>query len=359
MPDQPPPGARELKYADAIREAFAVCLEKDPQVFLMGLGVPDPKGFFGTTLGLAQRFGSERVMDMPCAENAMTGVVIGAAVNGMRPVLNHQRLDFALLSMDQLCTQAAKWHYMFGGIMKLPLVVRMVLGRGWGQGPQHSQCLHAWFAHIPGLKVAMPSTPHDAKGMLVAAIEDDNPVVFLDHRWLHGISGPVPEGHYTVPLGPARVARPGADVTIVAVSYMVIEALAAAEKLADLGIQAEVIDLRCVRPLDAEAVIHSVSRTRRLMVVDSAVAAAGISAEVVALISERAHGVLRAAPRRICFPDCPTPTSHALADHYYPRSGHIVAEARKLFGLPPDGADLAIRPGAELDKPNPAFTGPF
>jgi pyruvate/2-oxoglutarate/acetoin dehydrogenase E1 component len=358
-PDLPLTGMREIKYAEAMREAYAICLERDPRVFLMGLGVPDPKGVFGTTIDLQKRFGPERVMEMPCAENGMTGIVIGAAVNGLRPVLNHQRLDFALLSMDQLCTQAAKWHYMFGGIMKLPLVVRMVLGRGWGQGPQHSQCLHAWFAHIPGLKVALPSTPHDAKGMLIAAIEDDNPVVVLDHRWLHGISGPVPEGHYTVPLGPARVARTGKDVTIVAVSYMVIEALVAAEKLAALGIQAEVIDLRCVRPLDGATVIRSVSQTGRLIVVDSAVATAGISAEIVALVAEEAHGLLRASPRRVCFPDCPTPTSHGLADHYYPRAGHIVAAGRGLFGLPPDAADLAIPPGVELDKPNPAFTGPF
>lgn len=350
---------RELKYADAIKEGYAICLEADPSVLLIGLGVPDPKGFFGTTLGLCERFGVERVMDMPCSENGMTGIVIGAAINGMRPVLNHQRIDFALLSMDQVCTQAAKWHYMFGGIMKLPLVVRMILGRGWGQGPQHSQCLQAWFAHVPGLKVVLPSTPHDAKGMLIAAIEDDNPVVFIDHRWLHSISGPVPEGRFTVPLGPARVAREGRDVTIVAISYMVIEALKAAEELAQLGIQAEVLDYRCVRPLDKATLIESVSKTRHLIVADTATAAVGVSAEILATIAEQAHNVLLAAPRRVCFPDCPTPTSRALADHYYPRAGHIVAAARKLFGLPPDPADTAIVPGDELDKPNPAFTGPF
>jgi pyruvate/2-oxoglutarate/acetoin dehydrogenase E1 component len=350
---------RELSYAEAIREAFAICLARDPSVYLIGLGVPDPKGFFGTTTGLQQQFGPNRVMDMPCAENAMTGIALGSAVNEMRPVLNHQRLDFALLSIDQICTQAAKWHYMFGGIMKAPLVVRMIIGRGWGQGPQHSQSLHSWFAHIPGLKVAMPVTTHDAKGMMIAAIEDDNPVVFIDHRWLHHTKGHVPEGRYTVPLGPARVAREGKDVTIVAFSYMVLEALEAAAKLAAIGIEAEVLDYRCLRPLDTEALLTSVRKTKRLVVADAAWGTAGMSAEILALVAEQAHGMLLAAPRRVCLPECPTPTAPALADHYYPRSGHLVAAVREVSGLPAEAADLAIPPNVELDKPNPAFTGPF
>lgn len=350
---------REISYAEAIREGFAIALERDPQVYLIGLGVPDPKGYFGTTTGLQQRFGADRVMDMPCSENGMTGIVLGSALNGMRPVLNHQRLDFALLSMDQICTQAAKWHYMFGGRMKMPVVIRMIIGRGWGQGPQHSQSLHAWFAHIPGLKVAMPATPHDAKGMLIAAIEDDNPVVFLEHRWLHHVKGEVPAGHYTVPLAAARVARPGKDVTIVAFSYLVLEALEAAGRLAKVGIDAEVLDYRCLRPLDAATLLDSVRKTRRLVVADAGWAAAGMSAEMLALVAERAHGSLVAAPRRVCLPDCPTPTSPALADHYYPRAGHIVAAVRETLGLPADPSYLAVAAGTELDKPNPAFTGPF
>jgi pyruvate dehydrogenase E1 component beta subunit len=350
---------RELSYAEAIREAFAICLARDPSVYLIGLGVPDPKGFFGTTAGLQKQFGLNRVMDMPCAENGMTGIALGSALNGMRPVLNHQRLDFALLSIDQICTQAAKWHYMFGGIMKTPMVVRMIIGRGWGQGPQHSQSLHSWFAHIPGLKVAMPATAYDAKGMMIAAIEDDNPIVFIDHRWLHHVTGDVPEGHYTVPLGSARVAREGKDVTIVAFSYMVLEALQAAAKLAALGIEAEVLDYRCLRPLDVETLLTSIRKTKRLVVADAAWGTAGMSAEMLALVAERAYGALAAAPRRVCLPDCPTPTAPVLADHYYPRSGHIVAAVRETTGLPADGADLALPPGIELDKPNPAFSGPF
>jgi acetoin:2,6-dichlorophenolindophenol oxidoreductase subunit beta len=350
---------RELTYAQAIREGFAVALELDPRVMLTGLGVPDPKGFFGTTTDLHKDFGADRVMDMPCAENGMTGIMLGAAINGLRPVISHQRLDFALLAMDPMCTQAAKWSYMFGGVMKMPVVFRMILGRGWGQGPQHSQCLHSWFAHIPGLKVVMPASPHDAKGMLIAAIEDDNPVVFLEHRWLHHVKGHVPAGHYTTPIGPARQVRSGRDVTIVALSYMVLEAMEAAEKLASIGIDADVIDLRCLRPLDRTLIIDSVQKTGRLVVADTGWALAGMSAEIIASVSESAFSSLKSAPQRVCLPDCPTPTGPSLAADYYPRSGHIVAAVRASLGLDADDSDLAVAAGAELDKPNPAFTGPF
>lgn len=353
------PASRELTYAAAIREGFAVALERDPRVLLMGLGVPDPKGFFGTTTDLHKQFGADRVMDMPCAENGMSGVMLGAALNGLRPVLNHQRLDFALLSMDPICTQAAKWSYMFGGAMKMPIVFRMILGRGWGQGPQHSQCLHSWFAHIPGLKVVMPTTPHDAKGLLIAAIEDDNPVVFIEHRWLHHIKGEVPAGHYTVPIGPARLARAGRDVTIVAFSYMVLEALEAAEKLAEDGIEAEVIDVRSLRPLDQTLLLASLAKTGRLVVADTGHSTAGMAAEIIAIASESAFDWLKAAPRRVCFPECPTPTSPTLSAEFYPRAGHIVAAVRTTLQRPPHGDDLLVPAGAELDKPNPAFTGPF
>ena len=237
MPNAP---KRELKYFQAIHEALDLCLEKDSSVYVMGLGVPDPKGVFGTTVGLQKKFGEGRVMDMPTSENAMTGVAIGAALTGMRPVLVHQRIDFALLAMDQMVSQAAKWHYMFGGKMNVPIVIRMLVGRGWGQGPQHSQSLQAWFAHIPGLKVVMPATPFDAKGMLIASIEDNNPVIFIEHRWLHGVADAVPEAYYTVPIGKARVMRSGTDVTIVGTSYMALESLRAADILKDEGVSAEV-----------------------------------------------------------------------------------------------------------------------
>src|SRR6266540_875717 len=233
--------SRDLKFVQALNEALDLCMAKDPRVFVIGLGAPDAAAIFGSTKGLVEKYGPRRVLDMPVAENAMTGVLVGAALRGMRPVMTHIRLEFAMLAIDQLVNQAAKWHYMFGGRASVPLVVRMVVGRGWGQGPQHSQSLQAWFAHVPGLKVVMPATPHDAKGLLISAIEDNNPVLYLEHRWLHNISGPVPEGVYRIPLGKGRIMRRGKDVTIVALSYMCLEALRAADVLAEQGIEAEVI----------------------------------------------------------------------------------------------------------------------
>ena len=239
---------RQLKFSEAIHEAIDICLERDRNIYLMGLGVPDPIGVFGTTKGLQEKHGKKRVFDMPVAENAMSGVALGSCLVGMRPIMTHMRLEFAMTAMDQICNQAAKWHYMFGGQSKVPLTIRMLVGRGWGQGPQHSQSLHAWFAHIPGLKVVMPSTPYDAKGLLIASIEDDNPVIFFEHRWLHNIHGPVPEGHYTVPLGEPRLVTEGGDVTIVAASYATLESIKAARELEREGIKAEVIDLRTLVP---------------------------------------------------------------------------------------------------------------
>src|SRR3954447_19337170 len=202
-----------MTFAEAIRDALTVALAADPAAIVFGLGTDDPKGIFGTTLGLRQQFGGERVFDVPTSENALTGFAVGAALNGLRPVFAHQRLDFALLSMDQLVNNAAKWHFMFGGRRSVPITIRMILGRGWGQGPTHSQNLQAWFAHVPGLKVVMPSTAEDAKGLLLSSIFDDDPVVFLEHRWLHNVRGDVPEGDIRVPLGKARVLREGNDLT--------------------------------------------------------------------------------------------------------------------------------------------------
>jgi pyruvate dehydrogenase E1 component beta subunit len=282
--------SRDLKFFQALKEATEIAMTRDPSVYLMGLGVPDPKGIFGSTLNLHKKFGDDRVLDMPTSENGMTGVAIGSALAGMRPVLTHQRIDFALLSIEQIVNQAAKWHYMFGGLMKIPLVIRMIVGRGWGQGPQHSQSLQAWFAHVPGLKVVMPATPHDAKGLLIASIEDDNPVIFIEHRWLYGMSGQVPEGHYTVPLGQARVARTGRDLTIAATSYMTLEALRAAERLAEEGIDVEVVDVRTLKPLDETTILGSVKKTGRLIVADTGWKTMGIGAEIVARAAEECQG---------------------------------------------------------------------
>lgn len=350
---------RQRKFFEAIREALDLCLEKDPAVYLIGLGVPDPKGIFGSTLGLQEKYGNRRVMDMPTSENGMTGVAIGSALVGMRPVMTHQRIDFALLSMEQIVNQAAKWHYMFGGKMKVPLVIRMVIGRGWGQGPQHSQSLQAWFAHVPGLKVVMPVTPYDAKGLLVSSIEDNNPVLFLEHRWLYDITGEVPEGLYRVPLGQGRLVRQGKDLTIVAASYMTIEAIRAAQMLAEDGLQAEVIDIRTLRPLDEELILESVRKTGRLIVADTGWKSFGISAEIVALTVEKAWGDLKSPPQRVALPDGPTPTSPALAQYFYPRAIQIVAAAKQVLGLKKEERSSPVRVAQPLDVPDVNFTGPF
>ena len=349
---------RLISYAEALREAQDYCLGAYPECFLMGLGVPDPKGVFGSTLGLQDKYGLDRVFDVPLSENAMTGVALGSAISGMRPVLTHQRVDFALSSIEQLVNQAAKWHYMFGGRMKAPMVIRMVIGRGWGQGPQHSQSLQALFAHVPGLKVVMPTTPFDAKGMMISAIESDDPVVCLEHRWLYGIRDEVPPDHYRVPLDRARVMRSGTDVTLIGVSYMTLECLTAAEMLAGVGISAEVIDLRSIRPLDLETILDSVNRTGRLLTVDNGHVAGGISAEIAASVVERSFDRLVAAPERIGFPDHPTPTTHALADGYYPLPHEIAETAARLVGIE-QSFDPVDRGERRLDQPDPAYQGPF
>lgn len=346
--------SRQLRCWEALREAQDLCLAADPRVFLMGLGVPDPKGIFGTTAGLAETHGTERVFDTPCAENAMTGVAIGAALAGMRPVMTHQRVDFALLALEQLCNQAANWRAMFAGQQTVPLTVRLMVGRGWGQGPQHSQCLHAWLAHVPGLKVVMPTTPHDAKGLLISAIEDDDPVVFIEHRWLHGLAGEVPAGHYRVPLGSAQVLRPGRDVTLVASSHMTIEALAAAQRLADEGVDAEVIDLRTIAPWDRATVLASVAKTGRLVVADGGWLTAGFAGEVVATAAEHCFDALRAAPRRVTLPDAPTPTSPALAASYYATAVDLMRAVDATLGRATNRPDEKAP-----DVPSLAFTGPF
>jgi len=351
---------RQLKYSEALREAADVCLERDPKVYMLGLGVPDPIGVFGTTAGLREKHGANRVFDMPIAENAMTGIALGSCLVGMRPVMTHMRLEFSMTAMDQICNQAAKWHYMFGGQSAVPLTMRMIIGRGWGQGPQHSQSLHAWFAHIPGLKVVMPTTPYDAKGMLITAIEDNNPVVFLEHRWLYNIHGPVPEGHYTVPFTP-RLANEGKDATIVSLSYATLDAIKALRELEKDGIKCDLIDLRAIAPLDDTLILESVARTGRLIVVDQGTLTAGFSAEIIARVSEKAFAHLKAPPIRVALPDCPTPTTRALSNFYYPTPGHIVAAVRKSMGLSYEEDPFTnIDPADKtMDVPDKEFTGPF
>jgi pyruvate dehydrogenase E1 component beta subunit len=354
--------SRVLTYIDAIREATDLCMAADPSVYVLGLGVPDPKGIFGSTIGLLEKYGADRVLDMPTSENGMTGVAIGSALAGMRPVMVHQRFDFALLAVEQIVNQAAKWHYMFGGRGRVPLVIRLIVGRGWGQGPQHSQSLHSWFAHIPGLKVVLPANAHDAKGLIVSSIEDDNPVIVIEHRWLHNTVGEVPEGMYRVPLGHARVARAGSDVTIAATSYMVVEALRAADLLAQSGIAAEVIDVRSARPLDRQTIVNSVVKTGRFIAADTSWQLAGMGAELLAVVAEDAFASLKRAPVRLGLVDSPIPTTPALSGLCYPRAQEIVAAACSMLGVSADEV-LHLGDGSTpllpLDVPDTTFAGPF
>ena len=359
------PDDRILSVSQAIAEATDVCLERDERVFVIGEGVTDPKAIFGTTAGLVQKFGSDRVIEMPVAENGLTGVAIGAALLGRRPILVHQRVEFALLSLEQLFNNAAKTHYVTGGRHRVPLVVRLIIGRGWGQGPEHSQSAEVIFAHFPGLKVVMPSTPRQAKGLLIAAIEDDNPVVFIEHRWVHYATGHVPEGHYTEPLsGPVRV-REGKDVTLVATAYGLFETLQAADALAESGISAEVFDMRVLRPLDVGPIVDSVRRTRRLMIVDTGWRTYGPGAEIASRIAESCFNDLAAPPARLALADHPTPSSRALVGNFYPHAGMIID---RLEAMMPDTAErlapareilAAARAETMIDVPNPQFRGPF
>jgi len=350
---------RQISYVEALAEGLDLGMARDPKVFLLGLGVTDAAAIFGSVKGVLGKYGPERVREMPIAEHGMTGIAVGAAIRGLRPVMVHMRQEFALLAIDQIINQAAKWHYMFDGRGTVPLVLRIIVGRGWGQGPQHSQSLHAWFAHMPGLRVVLPVSPRDAKGMLLGALEQYSPVVSIEHRWLYGIKGPVPEGHYVVPLDRARVARQGDDVTIVAVGYMVLEALRAAETLAAQGVQATVIDLRSVNPLDMAPVLESLRRTGRLVVADHGWLPAGCAADVVARAVETAFGDFKAAPERVGLPFAPTPTTRGLANYYYPLSGDIVAAVERSFGRKPADPKAGVRPTDALDQPDPGFRGLF
>jgi pyruvate dehydrogenase E1 component beta subunit len=322
---------RRLCYHKAIREALDQSLELDPTVFVMGQGVDDPAGMFGTTLNLHEKYGKRRVFDTPLSENGLTGIAVGAAIGGMRPVYFHNRPDFLLLAMDQLVNHASKWSYMFGGAVNVPLVIWACIGRGWGSAAQHSQALQGLFMHIPGLKLVMPSTCYDAKGILLSAIADNNPVIVIEHRYNFKHKGFVPEEIYRVPIGKGITRRKGKDVTVIAISYMVAEAYRAAEELSKEGIEVEVIDLRTLRPLDEEVILSSLAKTGRVVVADTGWKTGGITAEVAAVISEKGFHLLKAPVRRVACPDLPTPAGYTLEEAFYMGKSDIVIAARELL----------------------------
>jgi pyruvate/2-oxoglutarate/acetoin dehydrogenase E1 component len=329
--DRPDPKeGRVISYAHAINEALSLALEHDPHVFVLGQGVDDPTAMFGTTRSLPARFGATRVFDTPLSEEAMMGVSTGAAMNGMRPVYMHNRPDFVLLAFNQLVTHAAKFHFMDNGQTTVPLVVWAAIGRGWGSGAQHSQAIHGMLLGVPGLKIVMPSTPYDAKGLLLSAILDNNPVCVFEHRWLMKKDGVVPEGFYRVPIGKGIYRRRGKDVTIVGASHAIELALQAANQLAGENIDAEVIDLRTVKPIDEQIILESLRSTGRLLVVDTAWMKGGLCAEVGCLAAEKGFADLKAPVVRIGLPDVPTPAGFTLEQFYYPDIPRIAEAVRQL-----------------------------
>lgn len=345
---------RSLSYVEAVREATDQEMERDSSVILFGLGVDDPKAIQGTTRGLAQKYGPERVFDTPLSEDAMTGVAIGAALAGLRPVHVHIRMDFLMLAMNQLINVAAKSHYMYGGQVHVPIVVRSIIGKSWGQGAQHSQGFYSFFMHVPGLKVVAPTTPYDAKGCLIAAIRDDNPVMYVEHRILHAQTGPVPAEPYLVRPGRSRVTAEGSDVTLVGISYMHIECLRARQYLASVGIGAEVIDPIWLSPLDVDTIASSVRKTGRLCVVDNGWTMCGAGAEIVAAVGERL-GLEDFRFRRLGFAPTTCPTTPSLEKHFYPNARSIASVAFDLV----EGGISGWIPDENVELRSIQFRGPF
>lgn len=351
--------SRLITYVEAIREAQDQCMDCNKKVFIMGLGATYANGCDGTTAGLADKYPG-RVFDTPCSENATTGFCVGAAVAGMRPVIYHGRTEFALFAYDQIVTQAAKWNYMFGGKSPVPVVIRIAVGRRWGDAPQHTQVLHSVFAHVPGLKVVIPSTPQMAKGLLITAIRDNNPVVFLEHRWLYNLKQTVWADGSGYPLSAAHV-KPGNDLTIITMADTYLEAYRALPSLKAAGINPEIIDLVSINPIDYRTIIESVRKTGRVLVVDVGTKSFGVGSEIIARICEdkETYWMLKATPVNIAAPDCPCPMAPSLTEKYYPTASTILDHVEKMEGfrkiesreeIPYDFHKIHMPPGDNLDE---------
>ena len=321
---------RVLDYVGALHEALSLALELDPKVFVLGQGVNDPRGMFGVTTGLHTTFGEDRVFDTPLSEEGLTGICTGAALNGTRPVYLHNRPDFLLLAFNQLVSHAPKFHYIDNGQSRVPWVIWSAIGRGWGSGSQHSQAIQGLLMQIPGLKIIMPSTPYDAKGLMLAAIADNNPVLIFEHRWVMKSKGVVPEGIYHVPLGKGIYRRRGEDLTIVGTSHTLSLALEAIDDLGQEGITADVIDLRTIKPLDEEIIFESLSKTGKVLVVDTGPAMGGVCAEIGCRVAEKGFHDLRGPVRRIGLPDSPIPAGYTLDQFYFPDKHRIAKVIREM-----------------------------
>jgi pyruvate/2-oxoglutarate/acetoin dehydrogenase E1 component len=323
---------RELTYGQAVKEAIAEEMRRDSRVFLLGEDVAEAGTTYKILTGLVDEFGPERILDTPISEAGFCGIAVGAAMTGLRPIVDIMFGDFITLTMDQMVNQAAKIHYMSGGLWKVPMVMHTTLGATRRSGSQHSQSLHAWFSHVPGLKVVLPSTPHDVKGLLKSAIRDDNPVVVFDDKMLYKVKGPVPEEDYTIPLGVADIKRAGTDLTIIATSSMVEVALGAAKLLQEIGVSAEVVDPRTTWPLDEKTLIDSVVKTSRCIVMDEGYGRYSVAAEIAAVVAENAFYNLDAPVKRICAMHVPIPFSPPLEDATVPTEQTVFEAARKMCG---------------------------
>jgi pyruvate/2-oxoglutarate/acetoin dehydrogenase E1 component len=345
---------RILSYPEAIREAIEQEMSRDPSVIVLGEGVDDPKRILGTTKGLVEKFGADRVFDTPLSEDGMTGVAIGAALAGLRPIHTHIRMDFMLLAMNQIVNMAAKMRYMFGGAVSAPMVIRSMIGKSWGQGPQHSQSIYPLLMSIPGLKIMAPSTPYDVKGCLISAIRYNNPVIFVEHRLLYYQNGHVPQEEYTVPFGKARILAEGENITLVGVSQMAVECLRARRYLEEQGIKAEVIDPISLNPLDIDTIAASALKTKRLIIVDNAWMRGGLGAEIITILAERnLHRDIEVHRMGFEFVTCPT--TPTLEEHFYPTAKKIAFQAYQMMGRD----RKSWTPKTELRIEEVEFKGPF
>ena len=341
---------RKLKYSLAINEALHQMMASDESVFLIGQGVKSPWYVGNTAQGLLEAFGDRRVIDTPVSENAITGAAVGAAIAGMRPVVVHPRMDFMFYALDPLINEAANWYYMNGGKASVPLVIWGIINRGGEQAAQHSQALHATFAHIPGLKVVMPSNAFDAKGLMIAAIKDPNPVIFIDDRWLYEAEDIVPKRIYEVEICKGMIRRKGSDVTLVATSFMVQESMKAARELVNKNINVELIDLRTVKPIDQDIIFRSIRKTGRLVIADGGWKTCGIAAEIAAMVSENIFEYLKAPIKRVALPDCPAPASKALELVYYPKAENIAHAIRELMSTKAKFTYIGRRPATRISS---------
>ena len=347
---------KKISFSKAINQALYQSLKKDKNLMILGLGVDDPKGIFGSTLNLKKIF-PDNIHDMPTAENAMTGISLGLATKKIKCVMVHQRVEFSLLAMEQIINQIAKWNYMSAGKTPVAIVIRLIIGKGWGQGPQHSQSLETLFAHIPGLKVVAPSNAEEAKGMLISSIFDNNPVIFYEHRWLHNLISNVPTKLYFKNLTKAKILKRGEDITIISFSNALVECLKAEKFLKhNFNINSQIIDIRVLRPLDKKTILKSIDKTKNILLVDNGMLTYGITAEISAIINENKRKKYNV--RRIGVMEVPIPSTVSLAKYCYPEFNIIVKNALDMLKIKYK-MNLIPKENSEPDKPENSFTGPF